>query len=205
MQLDITELYLPNPGVLKTRLPNSIFEEVQALAIKTYEAAVPYNDKLAGHIEKEYTFNVPWSLKKTLNIMFQEYQNKFQYYVGDEYVVRDQGWMNYQKKHEFNPLHFHYGAASWVLWVQIPYKLHEEYANPSLNKANHKVASQFEFVYNKLDGGITTFHLPIDKDWEGTLIMFPAYLKHSVYPFYTSDELRISVSGNIDLREKSNK
>ena len=27
--------------------------------------------------------------------------------------------------------------------------------------------------------------------------MFPSYLNHMVYPFYTSDEYRISMSGNI--------
>ena len=34
---------------------------------------------------------------------------------------------------------------------------------------------------------------------EGTMLFFPAMLKHQVYPFYNSDEDRISISGNISL------
>jgi len=30
--------------------------------------------------------------------------------------------------------------------------------------------------------------------------MFPSQLIHAVYPFYTSDEYRISVSGNIKFK-----
>jgi len=32
------------------------------------------------------------------------------------------------------------------------------------------------------------------------MIIFPSIIQHGVYPFYTSDEYRISVSGNIDYR-----
>ena len=41
--------------------------------------------------------------------------------------------------------------------------------------------------------------IPIDSTWEGHIIMFPANLQHCVYPFYTSDDTRISFSGNILL------
>ena len=44
--------------------------------------------------------------------------------------------------------------------------------------------------------------LPVDKTWEGMMLMFPSKLHHSVYPFYTSDEKRISVSGNISIKAK---
>jgi hypothetical protein len=32
---------------------------------------------------------------------------------------------------------------------------------------------------------------------ENTLLLFPAKLTHAVYPFYSSDDYRISVSGNV--------
>ena len=34
---------------------------------------------------------------------------------------------------------------------------------------------------------------------EGTMVFFPAQLRHAVYPFYNCDEERISISGNIAL------
>ena len=45
-----------------------------------------------------------------------------------------------------------------------------------------------------------TLPLFIDKTWEGTIVMFPSWLNHSVYPFYTSDDYRISISGNIVVK-----
>ena len=32
---------------------------------------------------------------------------------------------------------------------------------------------------------------------KGTMLFFPSSLSHTVYPFYTSDKERISISGNI--------
>ena len=37
------------------------------------------------------------------------------------------------------------------------------------------------------------------------MAFFPAKLNHTVNPFYTSDEYRISISGNVFLRESGKK
>ena len=47
--------------------------------------------------------------------------------------------------------------------------------------------------------GIKAAMEAVDKSFEGQMLMFPAPLQHIVYPFYTSDESRITVSGNIKL------
>ena len=41
--------------------------------------------------------------------------------------------------------------------------------------------------------------LDVDNEYEGKIMMFPSSLVHCVYPFYTSDDYRISLSGNIWL------
>ena len=41
---------------------------------------------------------------------------------------------------------------------------------------------------------------PLDKKFEGTMLFFPSWLQHQVYPFYTSDEKRVSLSGNIIIK-----
>ena len=45
-------------------------------------------------------------------------------------------------------------------------------------------------------------NIELDRNSAGKMVIFPATLKHSVYPFYTSDDYRISVSGNFTLRSK---
>ena len=39
--------------------------------------------------------------------------------------------------------------------------------------------------------------IQFDKTYEGKGFIFPAFLKHVVYPFYTTDLPRITMSGNI--------
>ena len=41
-------------------------------------------------------------------------------------------------------------------------------------------------------------------DQERVMLVFPAALQHAVYPFYTSDDYRISVSGNVRLKDLDN-
>jgi len=49
-------------------------------------------------------------------------------------------------------------------------------------------------------GNIRSHDLPVDKSYEKKLLLFPATMRHSVYPFYTSDDYRISVSGNFLMK-----
>ena len=107
--------------------------------------------------------------------------------------------MNYQRKNEFNQLHYHSDIAVFVLYVSIPYKIEDELQQPSDKVIYPPKASLFEFVYSKIDGEIHQQNLHIDKSWEGTVIMFPAYMLHQVYPFYTSNDYRISIAGNVRL------
>jgi hypothetical protein len=41
--------------------------------------------------------------------------------------------------------------------------------------------------------------IDVDKSFEGKMLMFPNSAYHTVYPFYTSDDYRITVSGNLDI------
>ena len=99
-------------------------------------------------------------------------------------------WFNVQEKYEFIPNHTHDGIVSFVIWLTIPYDIKEE-----LLVGEH--ASTFTFTYSSILGGIKNQTIPVDKLYEGKIIMFPASLQHCVYPFYTSDDCRISISGNI--------
>lgn len=59
--------------------------------------------------------------------------------------------------------------------------------------------AHFQFTYTDTLGQINQELIPVDKTYDGVLCIFPSKLNHQVYPFYTSDEYRISVSGNICL------
>jgi hypothetical protein len=48
-------------------------------------------------------------------------------------------------------------------------------------------------------GKVSSFSYFLEKEDEGTILLFPSSLVHQVYPFYLSNKPRISVSGNILL------
>ncbi len=109
-------------------------------------------------------------------------------------------WVNFQKKHEFNPVHVHDGLYSFVIWHKIPYKMEDEIARfPDMKKEEVR-AGYFSFLGTNEMGRIQTYDLPVDNSWQGKMALFPADLNHQVYPFYTSDEERITISGNIGFQ-----
>ena len=101
-------------------------------------------------------------------------------------------WVNIQQNTEFFPNHKHEGLLSYVLWVRIP----EE-------TTAHEFAGKFELTYSDILGNSRPSEYNIDRSFEGKLLIFPAMLRHCVYPFYNSSINRISLSGNILL--ESNK
>ena len=179
-------------------------EEIQS----DFTKAKSYNNNLAGHLKKQFTLSEKSRdcIEKIvsplthdfirMNPGFVYFNNPTQskYYKFET----DLPWVNFQQKYEFNPIHNHSGIFSYVLYIKIPYySKDEENVFPD---AVGRRAGKFEFVYNAPLGDLTTQLLPIDKTCENLLLFFPAKLYHCVQPFYTSDEYRISVAGNIHLR-----
>lgn len=189
------EIKFKNPGVLRTKLSDDIFKRIKSDALADSEQKIPYNEHLVGQISGEYEIKIRPYFETLINKMWIEYRDRFNYCLMNKYNIPDYAWINVQKKHEFNPVHHHDGAASWVVWLKIPYDLQDELN--VFSNAKSRDASVFNFYYNTLTGIQENHTLNIDETWEGTMIMFPAMLKHSVHPFYTSDEPRISIAGNI--------
>jgi hypothetical protein len=110
----------------------------------------------------------------------------------------DAMWININQKGNYNACHDHRGMFSFVIWVKIPYELKDELNLYS--KSAEPAASVFSFHYLDILGMMKVLTLPIDKSWEWKMILFPSKLNHSVNPFFTSNELRISVAGNVCIK-----
>jgi len=174
-----------------------------------------YNNRLAGEIEHEYGLQVKPNLTnyiKDLSYRLEENSGWMQSTWKEELANRGPHlpqtpslylsdlWVNFQKKYEYNPIHNHSGLFSFVIWYKVPYLISDEKSQygykPDKDTINH---GQFHFVFNHPISGIVQHNIPIDKNSEGMIAIFPSKLHHGVYPFYTSDEYRISVSGNVLL------
>ena len=100
-------------------------------------------------------------------------------------------WGNFQRPYDFNPPHSHGGALSFVIYIQIPEELRKENAN---YKGQSAGPGGITFTYGDTEFNSICHHSVFPE--EGDMFIFPAWLKHWVYPF-KSDCTRISVSGNI--------
>lgn len=110
-------------------------------------------------------------------------------------------WVNFQKKHEFNPIHDHSGVLSFVIFIQVPFNMEEQINLSPGAKSNCQVAGKLCFIKNGFDQPKYVDY-PIDRSFEKKCFIFPANLLHLVYPFYGIDLPRITISGNFFAQAK---
>lgn len=207
--MNITTFEFPNIGCLLADVPPELqmilSQRVQkALANRSQEISA--NHKLIGHLKEEYkTPDLIKVFEPFLMSLVLKYEDKFEYLKSidilqeDGFCVLDSLWLNLQSKFEYNPIHIHDGVFSFVIWISIPYKFSDEnkiFPDLPLHKQKN---GRFEFYYTDALGRIRHFSFADSQNLENKICLFPSVMRHAVYPFFTSDEYRISFSGNIKL------
>ena len=200
--------------ILRDVLPLDIFNKLKEIAKEKNEA---YNATLAGNILREETIShhIPLLeefITKSIKLYspFNEVTAEFlKILPGDDNLVTlklTNLWINHMKQHEFNPVHRHSGHFSFIIFVQIPFDGEELRKNSPGVKGNYNLSGGVSFFHSGSDNPMEFFTeekiLP-DRSWEGQVLIFPAHLHHCVYPFYNTDEARITVSGNIWIERKT--
>jgi len=125
-------------------------------------------------ILKKYAFNY---IKSTLNKELKNFEIK-------------SCWVVCQFESDYNPIHWHDGHLSGVMYLKIPqsfgtsYKKNNKNGNISFIHGSRQITSASVFnVSPKL----------------GDLFIFPSYLMHTVYPFFNNEERRsLSFNAFID-------
>lgn len=210
--LTITPHIPPNNGWLESDLPQNIVDLLWDYVNKSKENNICFKSSFTGQIstslqlidEDNYFYN------NVLNSFLFSYQQNFHNFVDSIGTTKvhkyclNAFWANFQNKHEFNPIHRHIGAVySFVVWMNIPTDWREQHELSIFKNTREKSASNFDFVYTDILGNIRTHSFLLDKSCNGKMVFFPAGLNHTVYPFYNSNEERISISGNIALDTSS--
>mgnify|MGYP003651181279 FL=1 len=160
-----------------------------------------HSDHLAGNISKSELIEDKdnWFFESSLKKLIEK-KEKSQI----EKLKLEPFWVNYQKQNEFNPLHNHSGLYSFVVFMKIPTHWKEQHALPLSTVSNFPCASDFCFHYPEKDNNIYTTYFKLSPEDEGRMLFFPAGLAHQVYPFYGTEEERITISGNISNVQESN-
>ena len=142
-----------------------------------------YRDKNKFSVFMEKTFNLYNHAISQWKIRSKE--------VSPSTYYLEKLWVNFQGPNEFNPPHSHGGALSFVIFLKVPTQLKEENQN---YKGLSAGPGGITFIYGDIEDRCISNYSVFPE--EGDMYIFPAWLKHWVYPF-KADCTRISVSGNV--------
>jgi len=213
LQIEITnwekdKVTLEGLGINTVEIPEHYMEWLREAVVRARDPENSANDTLLGQMKEEYTipeYNqefTDWIIGESLKEPLASVLSRNSIPVISEDTTQvpmalQTWWVNYQKKHEFNPPHTHSGYLSFVMFIKIPYDLEEE--DKVFPHSNHSVPGRFAFISanSKYASSILVQVLNVDKSYENKIMIFRSQQIHEVFPFFTSDEERISVSGNI--------
>ncbi len=169
-----------------------------------------YKDQIVANISKSYTLTDEneYFFKTVCTPLVKEYRktNQGQDPVNPNTLIKQNTrlvlnglWVNYQYQNEINPYHHHSGVYSFAIWMKIPYESNKLSELPQFKgtKKENIRAGCFEFEYINTIGGMRNIPIPLSPKLEGGMVFFPATMRHCVYPFYGTDEARISIAGNL--------
>ena len=209
--MDLLPRHFPNIGVVEAQLPDDVVKNIWKVIKKAHKKPEDMKGELAGNISSSIRLDCDSPLLKGFvgEILPKFIESHINSYGGPWRATMKEGegwnleslWVNFQKKHEFNPPHDHSGVYSFVIWMQIPTSFVEQRKLPicaESNADNH--ISNFAFSYTNTMGKVSTFAYNMEKQAEGYMVMFPSQMLHQVFPFYENDGERISISGNVDIR-----
>ena len=194
---------LPNFGFIECDVPQSVLSVLKKEVNSINEKSFKSNEILAGNLENEYfLLDSKEVVQNFLIEKCKEHRDKWDPRYTQkgsmfDFFELETLWVNVQQKHEFNPPHVHSGDFSFVIWLNVPYEIKDEMDLPMSKKSRMPRAGMFAFQYSNIFGEPVEIAFPVDKKYEGKMFLFPSQLTHQVYPFYTSNDVRISVSGNM--------
>jgi len=170
---------------------NIIIEEGK----KSRRKSNDYRYKLAGHLSEEYRLENAEGIVGWLKNYFNAYAAGYNKWRGEGTMTPNftliELWINYMKANDFNPPHDHGSDLSFVLYPDVPQELIEE--NKKF-KGTMCGPGGISWLYGH--GNPQCISVVNRMPATGDLFIFPASLKHWVFPFRSNVE-RVSVSGNI--------
>ena len=168
------------------------------------------NKRLAGLLGDQRTYTTEdkeWYLKK-----FQPYIDAYVeggcQFIGQPYDEQQFSksytlmdvWINFMKETEMNPSHTHGGQFTWVIYLKTPNIEEERKAFQGTGLGPGVIG----FHYGEATQPKWTEHTYKYEPEEGYMWLFPAQLRHEVFPYRTPGE-RISVSGNCFMNPPNQK
>ena len=188
------------PEIYFSQIDQDILKYLQDFVKQRKNNDKKWNKNLAGMIEEEYILKLDdavYSDKLAKEIVFH-LEKMFSFFTDPDSNTNNDlkvtsiefspAWVNVQRPGEFNPMHSHSGAYSFIIYVDIPDNVRNEHLEQDKNW-QYNSRGMLEFRHSNSGMGVSPK--------TGDIIIFPATLEHAVYPFRSNEE-RISISGNVN-------
>ena len=203
------QFYTPfGPLLMRGVLSDNVFDILLRTSNSTrHNMDRDFRSHLAGNIAEGYALKFT---SPEQNIVHNEFINLAKEYMTESKKLRkikkfgrpkiqdlqivDPIWVNFMKPGEWNPSHFHAGIISCVAYLKVPKEITQENSEAEhCKESNQPSAGKIQWTYGESIHFSETYfnQIPAEKDvW-----LFPADLKHMVYPFKSQVE-RVSISCN---------
>ena len=200
------------PPVYLDKMAEPFVAELDALIEKL--GGVPEFDasgQLAGRIKKQT--HLTKHISNDVEECIINHCNRFYNHINPEIKSQMQIqsiWSNIQEAREYNPPHSHSGDFSFVIYCRNDLEKYSverlqsnEYDKVHTDKEqntqmqNFPLAGLIELQYGEPAWlNWTQFrHVPS----RGDIIIFPNWLRHTVYAHYEANHVRVSVAGNVNI------
>jgi hypothetical protein len=196
-------------SVLKYQVPLDIFTAINQIYEQNYNNLAPANQQLVGKIESEHSLfyaGADQTKMKNHNILSRNitdyFMTIFNHYltfnkIRDYETHLNSIWVNEMKQHEYNPTHIHRGmlftGLSSVMILKLPSTFGREYSADQVQQNGRlQILGAANGQFAKID-----YQPPMDlRDF----YVFPYDMRHCVYPFNGTNEIRRTLAANCDVQ-----
>jgi len=195
-------------SILKYQVPLDIFTTINQIYEQKFNNLYKANDQLVGKIENEHSLfydGIDESKIKNHNLLpvnvTNYFKTVFNHYLDfnkiNQYKTHlNSIWVNEMKQHEYNPVHVHQGSLftglSSVMILKLPSTYGKEYsASDKPHNGSLQILGSSSGQFANVD------YQPNIK--ERDFYVFPYDMRHTVYPFNSTNEVRRTLAANCDV------
>ncbi|MDA7576903.1 2OG-Fe(II) oxygenase family protein [Candidatus Pelagibacter sp.] len=192
------------PPIARMEMPDNLIESLNTYSDKLISDDIrskkqDHGSKLVGNVKQEFALDEDYVSKSGLLKFLGEGISTWVKTSMKKQITKctiTESWIVRQFQNEYNPLHLHSGHISGVGYLKVPKNIGETFQKNKKKNFNGHIA----FVYGTrqfLSNNVISVTPRV-----GELYLFPHYLNHLVYPFYSKEnEERRSISFNARIDE----
>ena len=194
--------------ILVYKVPLDIFNTLNGIYETNFVNLPNATKQLVGKIKKEHSLYFDGIKNDKMHkhnllppYVLKWFESRFEHYLNFNKIYEFEAnlnsiWINEMVKGEYNPVHIHQGTIytglSSVMILKLPKDMGPEYSRPD-TPMNGKL---------QIMGSVSGQFVKSDyspKIEEGLFYVFPYDMRHCVYPFNNSMDIRRTLSCNMDV------